>query len=142
MIKTTTTLSTVQPSNIAKRGKMASYQTPFASTTTACVIATAIISGVTGYFIGQGVSLGLFSTRSSSTKNLPKRKESDEDDESEQEDESEDEDDGELATFNDNTEEVKLVLVVRTDLGMNKGVFFFFFFFFFFAPRPFNTRLT
>ncbi|BDD58285.1 hypothetical protein MPDQ_002579 [Monascus purpureus] len=101
-------------------------------TTTACVIATAIVAGVTGYFIGQGASLGLFSSSSSSSEQkhaAPKitphdgdasDEEEEEYDESESESES-DADGGELASFKDNSEEVKLVLVVRTDLGMTKG---------------------
>lgn len=36
-------------------------------------------------------------------------------------DESEDETQGELKSFTDNKEECKLILVVRTDLGMTKG---------------------
>lgn len=102
-------------------------------TTAACVIATAIVAGVTGYFIGQGASLGLFSSSSSSSKQnkhaAPKitphdgdasDEEEEEYDESGSESES-DADGGELASFKDNSEEVKLVLVVRTDLGMTKG---------------------
>ncbi|RMJ25631.1 hypothetical protein PHISP_03503 [Aspergillus sp. HF37] len=98
-------------------------------TTTAYVIATAILAGVTGYFIGQGASLGLFS--SSERKSWPNsydvqvhRDSSDEDEDEEDEADSEDEDEGdggELASFKDNVDEVKLVLVVRTDLGMTKG---------------------
>ena len=104
-------------------------------TTTAYVVATAIVAGVTGYFIGQGASLGLF--RSNERKSWPNsynvkvhRGSSDEeasDEESESESEEEDmgeEGDGsELAAFKDNNDEVKLVLVVRTDLGMTKGIF-------------------
>lgn len=44
------------------------------------------------------------------------------DDEEEEDTEEEEEDEGgELATFEGNVDEVKLVLVVRTDLGMGKG---------------------
>lgn len=96
-------------------------------TTTVYVIATAILAGVTGYFIGQGASLGLLS--SSERKSWPNsydvrvhRDSSDEDEDEEDETDSEDEGDGgELASFKDNVDEVKLVLVVRTDLGMTKG---------------------
>ena len=126
---------------------MTSQTQPTTATTTAYVIAAAIISGVTGYFIGQGSSLGLFSSSSSTstpkkTKTATKTRSkvaqqqhndgdaSDEEEEegSEKEEEEdysddEDEEDGELASFSGNTEEVKLVLVVRTDLGMNKGEF-------------------
>ena len=99
-------------------------------TTTAYVIATAILAGVTGYFIGQGSSLGLF--RSKERKSWPNsynvkvhRGSSDEeasDEESDSEEEEEEGDGSELAAFKDNKDEVKLVLVVRTDLGMTKGI--------------------
>ena len=42
-------------------------------------------------------------------------------DEEEEEEDSEEEEQGELANFDNNHEEVKLVLVIRTDLGMTKG---------------------
>ena len=104
-------------------------------TTAAYVVASAIVAGVTGYFIGQGASLGLFSSSSSSKKKkkttaiepprTPRDNDGDASDEEEDDDESEEDSDdgdgGELASFNDSTEEVKLVLVVRTDLGMTKG---------------------
>ncbi|PYH96222.1 PTH2-domain-containing protein [Aspergillus ellipticus CBS 707.79] len=97
--------------------------------TAAYVVATAILAGITGYFIGQGSSLGLFSTKEkegwpNSYNVKVHRDSSDEDYESseEEEEESEDEGDGsELASFDQSAEEVKLVLVVRTDLGMTKG---------------------
>ncbi|KAH8428258.1 aminoacyl-tRNA hydrolase PTH2 [Aspergillus melleus] len=106
--------------------------------TTAYVVATAIIAGVTGYFLGQGSSLGLFSTKEKegwpNSYNVKVHRDSsdeegdDEDDDEEEEEDSEEEGDGgELANFEGNNEEVKLVLVVRTDLGMTKGWFFFFF---------------
>lgn len=90
-------------------------------TTASYVFATAIIAGVVGYFAGQGASLGLFgsslaATGASKSKRATKEKEIYEESESE-----EDEDGAELATFEDNQDEVKLVLVVRTDLGMGKG---------------------
>lgn len=45
------------------------------------------------------------------------------DEEEDEEEQSEEEGDGgELASFEGNSEEVKLVLVVRTDLGMTKGM--------------------
>ena len=104
--------------------------------TTAYVVATAIIAGVTGYFLGQGSSLGLFSTKEKegwpNSYNVKVHRDSsdeegdDEDDDEEEEEDSEEEGDGgELASFENNNEEVKLVLVVRTDLGMTKGWSFF-----------------
>ncbi|KAJ5221436.1 peptidyl-tRNA hydrolase 2 [Penicillium citrinum] len=93
-------------------------------TTAAYVVATAIIAGVTGYFIGQGASLGLFHEKKSWPNNYDVKVHRDSSDEAEEESEEESEDEGngeELAKFKDNTEEVKLVLVIRTDLGMTKG---------------------
>lgn len=98
-------------------------------TTAAIAIAASILAGVAGYFIGQGSSLGLFS-RSSPPESKGKSnnrnhgyESSDEEEEEEEEIESDEESQaqGELATFEGNKDEVKLVLVVRTDLGMGKG---------------------
>ncbi|QSS64403.1 peptidyl-tRNA hydrolase [Histoplasma capsulatum] len=103
--------------------------------TTALVIATAILAGVVGFFIGQGASLGVFGSGSGSRsasasargggRRDGKEKWSDEDEEESEAEEEEDVEEsdgrGELAAFEGNTEEVKLVLVVRTDLGMGKG---------------------
>lgn len=93
------------------------------------IAATAILAGVAGFFIGQGASIGVFSSSPHGrwwgmTAKAPAGYEaSDEELESEEEeDEDGDEKDGgALATFEGNTDEVKLVLVVRTDLGMGKG---------------------
>lgn len=95
-------------------------------TTTAYVIATAILAGVTGYFIGQGASLNLFKEKQGwpNEYDVKVHKDSSDEEEEESEDESEDEGNGEeLADFKNNDEEVKLVLVVRTDLGMTKGMY-------------------
>lgn len=104
--------------------------------TTSYVIATAILAGVTGYFIGQGSSLRLFSSNETkegwpNSYNVKVHQgSSDEEDEEEEEESEEEEEDNELGNFDGNKEEVKLVLVVRTDLGMTKGMFNRFFFFF------------
>jgi hypothetical protein len=95
--------------------------------TTTYVVATAIIAGITGYFIGQGASLGLFSKEKEGWPNsynvkIHRGSSDEEDDDDEEEDSEEEGDGGELADFEGNTEEVKLVLVVRTDLGMTKGI--------------------
>ncbi|KAJ5923610.1 peptidyl-tRNA hydrolase 2 [Penicillium verhagenii] len=98
-------------------------------TTTAYVIATAILAGVTGYFIGQGSSLFFFKEKQGWPNGYDVKvhrdssdEEEEEEAESESDEESEEEGNGEeLADFEDNAEEVKLVLVVRTDLGMTKG---------------------
>lgn len=97
-------------------------------TTAAYVIATAIIAGVTGYFIGQGSSLNLFKEKEGWPNSYDVKvhshssDEEDEDDSEEEESDEEEEGNGEeLSSFKDNTDEVKLVLVVRMDLGMTKG---------------------
>lgn len=98
------------------------------------LIAVAIASGlfglVAGYFIGQGSSIGIFES-SGGPKDVKKswpnsydvKVHADSSDEADdEEDEPEDEGDGkELRNFDDTNEEVKLVLAVRTDLGMTKG---------------------
>ena len=120
--------------------------------TTAIAIATAIIAGLGGYFLGQGASIGLFSHNSSANKTASPAKKSwpnnydvtvhpDSSDEelmtylrggkhdqksrevTDSEDEENDEDiaPGPLNAFEGNREECKLVLCVRTDLGMGKG---------------------
>ena len=131
--------------------------------TTAIAIATAIIAGLGGYFIGQASSIGLFSSSSTkkdrSSSGGPKKSwpnsydvtvhpdSSDEElmtylrggkagakgrgkEVADSEDDESDSDGGDrkeaaetetLSTFDDNREECKLVLCVRTDLGMGKG---------------------
>ncbi|KAK5136896.1 hypothetical protein LTR08_001818 [Meristemomyces frigidus] len=91
-------------------------------------LATAIISGLFGYYLGQARSIGLFgkpSTRSPAARlgQQPDDKSdiSDADAGSEDEDDDSVQDLGELKSFPGNNEECKLVLVVRTDLGMGKG---------------------
>jgi peptidyl-tRNA hydrolase, PTH2 family len=118
-------------------------------TSTAVLISTAILSLITGYMLGIGSSLGLFPKpflQSSEARAASKRtKTSNYDDEEES---SEEEVDGilldhapnwangeaadvrdglkvakkkEKPEWENSTEECKLVLVVRTDLGMTKG---------------------
>lgn len=90
-------------------------------------IACAIIGGVTGYFIGQAKSLGLFGGSPISEGPLRKKdkKGAETSDESSDEEEDEEENNGDLATeFPGHNEECKLVLVVRTDLGMTKGTLY------------------
>lgn len=81
-----------------------------ANVATAC----AIIGLVTGYLIGQAKSLGLFG--GSPISGPPSHNEQAIDS-----DESSDEDDSAPNEFPGHSEECKLVLVVRTDLGMTKG---------------------
>ena len=109
--------------------------------TAAIAIATAIIAALGGYFIGQGASLGIFSGKTSSGKKSwpnsydvtvhPDSSDEElmeslkggqqENEEGSVEDEGELVESGKLASFEGNKEECKLVLVVRTDLGMGKG---------------------
>lgn len=84
-------------------------------------LACAILAGVTGYFLGTAKSLGLFG---GSPISEPPRKQSEkEEEEDASEDESSDDEDDDTAPaeFPGHTEECKMVLVVRTDLGMTKG---------------------
>ena len=114
--------------------------------TAAIAVAVGLIAITAGYFIGQGSQIGLFgstgnrSQPSSKSKSWPNSYDvtihpdsSDEDlmaqqragsgaQAQAQESDSDDEGDGkELRTFATTGEEVKLVLAVRTDLGMGKG---------------------
>ena len=112
--------------------------------TTAVAIAVSIISGTIGYFLGQGSSIGLFGTYGNpSGPHGQKQKKSwpnsydvdvhvDSSDEEliaatrAQPDEDSDSDRevlGELNPFEGSREEVKLVMAVRTDLGMGKGIY-------------------
>ena len=104
--------------------------------TAAVAIATAIVAALAGYFLGQANSLGLFGgPRITSKESWPNSYDvkvhadssdeeslsSPEDRDDGEEEEKEEERQGELKSFEDSTEECKLVLVVRTDLGMTKG---------------------
>ena len=114
---------------------------------TAYAVAAALIAGTVGYFLGQASSLGLFSATGSKRRSKKKGKTSwpnsydvtvhpDSSDEelmsrlkaggntASDSDSVSDEEDygGDLASFPGNKEECKLILVVRTDLGMGKGM--------------------
>ena len=80
----------------------------------AIAIGTALISAVTGYYLGQARSIGVFgrAVHSDPLSDVEDHEGSDI---------SGDDDPTNLLTFPGNTEECKLVLVVRTDLGMTKG---------------------
>jgi len=109
---------------------MADHATPSLA---AVAIAVGLIGLTAGYFIGQGSSIGLFDSSGNSKeakKSWPNSYDvtvhadsSDEEAGGESGDDEEDSDgDGnELKSFVDSADEVKLVLVVRTDLGMTKG---------------------
>jgi PTH2 family peptidyl-tRNA hydrolase len=76
-----------------------------------------LVAGVTGYFLGQAKSLGLFGGSPVSEPRRENGVKAESSDES-----SDDEDADELSSdFPGHNEECKLVLVVRTDLGMTKG---------------------
>lgn len=85
-------------------------------TAASIAIACALIAGVTGYFLGQGKSLGLFGGSPISTPPQKKSKRTEDSDEWSDEDGA-----SELNEFPGHSEECKMVLVVRTDLGMTKG---------------------
>lgn len=88
--------------------------------TTNIALACAILGGVTGYFLGTAKSLGLFggSPIFEPAQGTTEKAQESEDESS---DEEEDDDDTAPAEFPGHTEECKMVLVVRTDLGMTKG---------------------
>lgn len=115
---------------------MANVQDRGPPSAAAIAIGTAIVAGVTGYFLGQASSIGLFgksdtrapaarlSHNEGEAKPDKSETESDDDDGDEGEDDDESVQDlGELQTFPGNTEECKLVLVVRSDLGKQAAVF-------------------
>lgn len=90
-------------------------------------LASAIVSGLAGYFLGQASSIGVFGNDSQ-----PTAIRASEADVSDAESDSETETDeklvadhapSELSAFTEHkSEECKLVLVVRSDLGMTKGI--------------------
>jgi len=85
-------------------------------------LACAILAGVTGYFLGTAKSLGLFGgSPISESPRKQNEKEQEEEDTSEDESSDDEDDDTAPAEFPGHTEECKMVLVVRTDLGMTKG---------------------
>jgi len=101
----------------------------------ALAIASGILGLVAGYFLGQGSSIGLFDSSGNpdeAKKSWPNSydvkvhadssdEEADDEGEVDDEDEEDEGDRKELKSF-EGSEEVKLVLAVRTDLGMGKGI--------------------
>lgn len=119
----------VQPVAFTYCGQnMANVQQDRGSPSLAAVaVASAIISGLAGYFLGQARSIGVFGrhTGARATVVAGDKANGGDFDTSDANSESTDEDVqdlGELKTFPDSTEECKLVLVVRSDLGMGKGM--------------------
>ena len=111
------------------------------------LIRTLLVTGlggiIAGFFIGRafsgaggvGVSLGRKKRRRRGGRSLegdsvgPTRKDSDEDEDEDEESDSDDTSGVNEAELNfDGNEECKLVLVVRTDLGMTKGMEYLFFY--------------
>jgi len=98
----------------------------------AVAIASGILGLAIGYFLGQGSSLGPFDssqTPKEAKKSWPNSYDvkihpdsSDEEADDEGGDDDDEGDGKELSSFEGSTEEVKLVLAVRTDLGMGKGM--------------------
>lgn len=93
-----------------------------APSTAAIAIATAIVAGLGGFFLGQVSTLGIggASKRKAGTTGDKELEESSDEEDAEGEDEEDDKQ--ELGDFSTGNEECKLVLVVRTDLGMTKGI--------------------
>ena len=99
----------------------------------AVAVSSLILGLLAGYFIGQGSSIGVFGgtgganqdkeswPNSYDVKVHADSSDDQADDEEEGDEEEEDGDGKELKDFKDSNEEVKLVLGVRTDLGMGKG---------------------
>ena len=115
---------------------MANVQDRGPPSATAVAISTAIVAGLAGYFLGQASSIGLFgksdtrapaarlSRHEGEAKPDTSETDSDDDDDDAAEDEDDDVQDlGELQTFPGNSEECKLVLVVRSDLGKQAALF-------------------
>ena len=103
---------------------MANIQDRGPPSAAAIAIGTAIITSLLGYYVGQARSIGLFggSPRAHPAARAGHQLQDEDSDISDADSESGDvQDSGELKTFPGNSEECKLVLVVRTDLGMGKG---------------------
>ncbi|KAF2839578.1 PTH2-domain-containing protein [Patellaria atrata CBS 101060] len=87
----------------------------------AILFATCLIVGVSSFFLGQATALGVFSGGRVPIQKAKKSKSEDEESDSEAELDQIFDEREELREFPGNSEECKLVLVVRTDLGMTKG---------------------
>jgi PTH2 family peptidyl-tRNA hydrolase len=83
--------------------------------------ACAILAGVTGYMIGQAKSLGFFGGSPIFEAAQPEKEKADDSEEEEEDSSDSEDDDSTPAEFPGHDEECKMVLVVRTDLGMTKG---------------------
>jgi hypothetical protein len=85
--------------------------------------ACAILAGVTGYMIGQAKSLGFFGGSPIFEAAQPEKEKADDSEEEEEDSSDSEDDDSTPAEFPGHDEECKMVLVVRTDLGMTRGTF-------------------
>ena len=101
---------------------MASIQDRPPATTAAIAMACALIAGVTGYFVGQASAIGFFGSTQQTKSSASKDQVEDLESSSEDEAEGETENGPEWENSAGSDEECKLVLVVRTDLGMTKGM--------------------
>lgn len=101
----------------------------------AVAVGSTLIGGITGFFLGQASTIGVFG---SSSKSQPRPtveakakaggkvdltdKPGAHDSDSEDEDDDESDDEQEMEAYENEGGECKLTLVVRTDLGMGKGM--------------------
>lgn len=103
---------------------MASPQERAPPSAAAIAIGSAIISGLMGYFLGQARSIGVFgsSLAPSPTSNNSHSSDAHASEDDQTDDSLSDDDEVQQPkSFRGLTEECKLILVVRTDLGMTKG---------------------
>ena len=96
--------------------------TPQQPSTANIAAACAILAGVTGYMLGQAKSLGFLGGSPISQPKKSEKKEKTEDSEDSEDESSDEDDDSAPAEFPGHNEECKMVLVIRTDLGMTKGI--------------------
>lgn len=97
----------------------------------AVAFGASVVAGLAGYFLGTASSIGIFGSNhqqrvvsSTGAQHGKAHDGSESDDDNASESDLDDsEDDQEINGFEDSTEECKLVLVVRTDLGMTKGTY-------------------
>ncbi|KAF2760548.1 peptidyl-tRNA hydrolase [Pseudovirgaria hyperparasitica] len=96
---------------------------PIPPSAAALAFAAALVAGITGYFLGQASSIGIFGGSKNGARELKSHtsdSSGDEDYEKLRNEWKTSDEDQEIKDFAAN-EECKLVLVVRTDLGMTKG---------------------
>lgn len=94
-------------------------------TVVAIALSTAILGALGGFFLGQASSVGIFGGPKASPSGAQEDSDlEDEKDGDDEDDEDEDEVQEGLQSFDASSsfEECKLTLVVRTDLGMTKGI--------------------